>query len=259
MQLEDKVAVITGGSRGIGREIARTFAAEGASVALAARSEEALEETREVVEDQGGRSLVVPTDISDPEDVQVLASTTLDHFGRVDVLVNNSGIEGPTARLWEIEPDDWAQVVDVNLTGAYLCCRALLPPMIEREEGSLVFIGSVIGKRPQAGRSPYATTKLGLVGLVRTLAAELGPLGVRANLISPGMVAGERLERVLSTMAESRGVSVDEVRDELRASTPLEELVPAEDVARAAVFLASPASGSTTGEDLNVSAGMVMH
>lgn len=259
MQLEDKVAVITGGSRGIGREIARTFAAEGASVALAARSEEALEETREVVEDLGGRSLVVPTDISDPEDVQVLASTTLDHFGRVDVLVNNSGIEGPTARLWEIEPDDWAQVVDVNLTGAYLCCRALLPPMIEREEGSLVFIGSVIGKRPQAGRSPYATTKLGLVGLVRTLAAELGPLGVRANLISPGMVAGERLERVLSTMAESRGVSVDEVRDELRASTPLEELVPAEDVARAAVFLASPASGSTTGEDLNVSAGMVMH
>ena len=131
--------------------------------------------------------------------------------------------------------------------------------MIERGRGSVVVIGSTTGKRPMYGRSPYAATKLGLVGLVRTLAVELGPLGVRVNLISPGAVAGPRIEAVMHEQARAAGITYEQFHDEATGSTPLRRLIPPEDVAAAAVFLASDASASTTGEDLNVSGGLAMH
>ncbi len=130
-ELEDKVAVVTGAGRGIGREIALAFARAGADLVLASRTGQALHETRALIEQLGKEGLVVPTDISQPSDVRELADRTLDHFGRVDVLVNNSGIGGVSAPLWEIDPTDWRATFDVNVTGTYLCCRAFLPSMIE--------------------------------------------------------------------------------------------------------------------------------
>lgn len=237
--LEDKVAVVTGAGRGIGREIALAFAGAGADVVLASRTEQALHETRASIEQLGREGLVVPTDISQPSDVRELADRTLDRFGPVDVLVNNSGVTGVSAPLWEIEPPDWQATFDVNVTGTYLCCRAFLPSMIERRSGSLIVIGSMTGKRPLWGRSPYAASKMALVGMVRTLAAEIGGYGVRVNLISPGAVEGERIEWVVRQQAEGRGISVEEARLELANAAPLGRFVPPGDVASVAVFLAS--------------------
>ena len=257
--LEGSVAVVTGAGRGIGREIALAFAREGADLVLASRTEQALHETRESIEKLGRQGLVVPTDIGQPASVQNLADRALEHFGRVDALVNNSGIGGPSAPMWEIDPSDWRETFDVNVTGTYLCCRAFLPSMIARRSGSVIIIGSMTGKRPLWGRTPYAASKLALVGLARTLALETGPLGIRVNVISPGAVEGERIEWVIRQQAEGRGISVDEAREELAKGSPLERLVPPGDVAAVAVFLASDKSGSITGEDVNVSAGLAMY
>lgn len=257
--LKDSVVVVTGAGRGIGREIALAFAREGAALVLASRTEQALHETRAAIEALGREGLVVPTDVSQPASVQNLARRTLDHFGRVDVLVNNSGIGGPSAPMWEINLPDWEATFAVNVTGTYLCCRAFLPAMIARRSGSVLIIGSMTGKRPLWGRTPYAASKMALVGLARTLALETGPYGVRVNVISPGPVEGERIEWVIRKQAEGRGISADEVRQELASGSPLGRLVPPGDVAAATLFLASSRASSITGEDLNVSGGLVMY
>lgn len=259
MLLEDQVTVVTGAGRAIGREIALRFAAEGAHVVLAARSVDAMEDTASQVRAQGREALVVPTDLRDPEAVAKAARTTLETFGRIDALVNNSGIAGPTAPLWEVEQADWEETFQVNVTGTYLCCRAFLPAMIERRAGSIIVVGSVTGKRPLVNRTPYAASKMALVGLVRTLATEVGPYGIRVNVVSPGGVAGERLEGVLARQAEAKRISVEEAREEFSGASPLKRLVAPEDVAQAAAFLASSGAASITGEDVNVNAGIAMY
>jgi NAD(P)-dependent dehydrogenase (short-subunit alcohol dehydrogenase family) len=259
MELQDKIAVITGGGRGIGRVIALAYAREGANLVLASRSKESLEETRAMVEDLGRKALVVPTDIRQEESVQNLAEQTLSHYCRIDILVNNSGITGPTTPLWNITLAEWEETFAVNVTGAYLCCRAFLPGMIEQRSGSIIMISSMTGKRPLYGRTPYAGTKLALVGIARTLAWEVGPYGIRVNVISPGAVEGERIKRVVRDMAAAQGISEDEALRQFTNSSPLGRLVPPVDIAAAAVFLSSDRSASITGEDLNVSAGTVMY
>jgi NAD(P)-dependent dehydrogenase (short-subunit alcohol dehydrogenase family) len=251
--------IVTGAGRGIGREIALAFADTGASLVLAARTEPALQETRELAVRRGGRAVVVPTDVTDPAQVQRMTQTAVDEFGAIGVLVCNSGIAGPTAPLWEIEPEQWRETLSVNLEGVFLCCRAALPSMIENRRGSVIVIGSMTGKRPLHGRTPYTSSKLGLVGLVRTLAWETGPHGIRVNLISPGGVRGARIESVIEAQAQSLQISIDESRLRFTGASPLARLTEPEDVAAAAVFLASPAAAGITGEDLNVSAGAAMY
>jgi NAD(P)-dependent dehydrogenase (short-subunit alcohol dehydrogenase family) len=226
---------------------------------LASRSKEALEETRAMVEALGRRALVVPTDIRQEESVRNLVEQATSTYRRVDILVNNSGIGGPTATLWEIAPADWEGTFAVNVTGTYLCCRAFLPGMIERRSGCIVTISSMTGRRQLYGRTPYAASKMALVGLARTLAWEVGPYGIRVNTISPGAVEGERIDWVIRKQAEVKGISVEEAKREFTSSSPLGRLIPASDVAQAAVFLASEKATSITGEDLNVSAGTVLY
>ena len=259
MLLQDKIAVITGGGRGIGRAIAQAYAREGAHLVLAARDVVALQETRALVAEYQRDVLVIPLDLRQEESVQVLAEQALAHFGHVDILVNNSGIAGPTAPLWEISPEQWRETLEVDLIGPYLCCHAFLPSMLARSAGNILMIGSMTGKRPLFGRTPYAAAKLGLVGLVRTLAWEAGPHNIRVNLISPGPVEGERIGRVLEGMASAQGISNEEARRLFLRDSPLGRMAPPADVANAAVFLASDLSGSTTGEDFNVSGGIVMY
>lgn len=259
VMLKDKVAVITGGGQGIGRVIALTLAGAGADVVLASRSREALEATGAEIEALGRKALVVPTDIRREESVQLLAEQALAHFGHVDILVNNAGITGPTAMLWEVTPAEWEETFAVNVTGPYLCCRAFLPSMIEQRAGSIIFISSMTGKRPLVGRSTYAAGKLALVGLARTLAWETGPYGIRVNVISPGAVEGERVERVIREQARVEGISLEESRRHFTGNSPLGRMVPPQNIAEAVLFLASDKAASVTGEDLNVSAGTVMY
>lgn len=259
MLLNEKVAVVTGGGRGIGRAIALAYAREGANLVLASRSLEALEETRHVIEQLGREVLVVQTDIRDANSAQQLADRALERFGHVDVLVNNSGIAGPTAPLWEISPQDWEETFAVNVTGTFLCCRAFLPAMIARRTGSIVIIGSMTGKRPLLQRTPYAASKMALLGMTRTLAWDVGAHNIRVNLISPGPIEGARIERVFQNQAEARGVTREEVRQQFLRDSPLKTLIPPEDVAKVAVYLASDLASSVTGEDVNVSAGSTMY
>ena len=259
MELTGKTAVVTGAGRGIGREIALALASAGADVVLAARSVDALESVAEEVADRGGSALVVPTDVTRPVDIDRLVGATANRFGGADIVVNNSGIAGSTARTWETDIDVWEQTIAVNLTGPWLMCRGFIPQMIERGGGSIVNIGSITGKRPFLGRSPYAATKAGLIGLTRTVAEEAGPHGIRVNLISPGAVEGPRIDAVFDAQAAARGVDAAEVRSEFEQLSPLGRLVTVDDVARATLYLASDASAGITGIDLNVTTGMVMY
>jgi NAD(P)-dependent dehydrogenase (short-subunit alcohol dehydrogenase family) len=259
MLLKEKIAVITGAGRGIGRAIALAYVQEGAQVVLAARSVEALQETQAEIARLGGTGIVLPTDISDPDAIEALVTQTLAHYGRIDILVNNSGIGGPSAPLWEIAPSEWEETFKVNVTGTYLCCRAFLPHMIKQRAGCIVIIGSMTGKRPLLNRTPYAASKMALVGLARTLAWETGAYNIRVNVISPGPVEGKRIEWVIRTQAEAKGISVDEARQQFTSGSPLGKLITASDIADAAVFLASDKAKAITGEDLNVSAGNVMY
>ncbi len=259
MKLEGKVVVVTGAGRGIGREIALHCAAQGGNLVLAARSVPALEGVAREIEDAGGTAQVIETDVTERSSAALMAQQALDRWGRIDVLVNNSGIAGPSAPLWEVPADDWDETIAVNVTGVFLCCQAVLPSMIERRSGSVVNIGSVTGKRPLLNRSAYATSKAALIGLTRTLAEETGPHQIRVNLVSPGTVDGARIDWVFEQQAKATDREADDVRAEFVEATPLKRLVAAADVARTVTFLASDESAGITGADLNVSAGLVMY
>jgi NAD(P)-dependent dehydrogenase (short-subunit alcohol dehydrogenase family) len=259
MLLDGQVAAVSGAGSGIGRAIALRLAAEGADVVLAGRSAGPMEQVAEQIRTAGRRALVVAMDLRDPASIDAAAQAAVGEFGRVDVLVNNSGIGGPSAPLVEMSLEEWEDTLRVNVTGTMLACRAFLPGMIARGSGSVVVIGSVTGKRPLVNRTPYAASKMALVGLVRTLAWELGSSGVRVNLVSPGGVEGPRIAWVLEQQAASRGISVEQARAEFAGGAALQRLVDADDVAHAVAFLASDRAAGITGEDLNVSAGLVMY
>lgn len=259
MLLQDQVALLTGAGTGIGREIALRFAQEGASVVLTGRSLAQMHDVAEQVTVAGGRALVARVDLREPATIDVAAQRALQEFGRVDVLVANSGVGGPTKPLWELSRQEWVDTFEVNVTGTFLCCRAVLPQMLSRGSGSIVVVGSITGKRPLVNRSPYAASKTALIGLVRTLAAEVGSQGVRVNLLSPGGVAGARIDWVIAHQAESRGITVEQARGEFAAESALGRLVDPGEVADAAAFLASSRAAAITGQDLNVAAGLVMY
>ncbi|MFZ5808133.1 MAG: SDR family NAD(P)-dependent oxidoreductase [Chloroflexota bacterium] len=257
--LEDKVAVVTGSARGLGATMALTFARAGADVVLADVMTEPLEGLKQEIEKSGRRALILPLDVSNPDSVQQCADQALGHFGKVDVLANVAGVTGPSAPLWKIEPKDWQQTLDINTTGVFLCCRAFLPAMIERRSGSIIIIGSMTGKRPLLNRTPYAVSKIALVGLARTLAWEVGPYNIRVNVISPGPMEGERLKWIFETQAREEGITVEQARERMKNFSPLHRFIPPENVADTAVFLASDLAASITGEDVNVSAGIAMY
>lgn len=257
--LLNKVAVVTGASGGLGRAIALAFAEQGALVVLASRNKAALEETQRQIQERGQRAIVVPTDVRDEASIQALVAETLQQGGgRIDILVCNSGIAGPTAPLMEVEVEQWQDTLATNLTGPFLCCRAVLPTMVEQKSGSIILIGSGTGKHPLVGRTPYAASKIALVGMARTLAMEVGPSNVRVNVVSPGPLDGERIQAVLQKQAELRHMSYEQIRAQATSSSALKRFTPVQDVAETVVFLAGDQANSITGEDINVSGGLVM-
>jgi len=257
--LGGQVAVVTGGNRGIGRAIALAFARAGASVAIAARTERTLAEVTREMEEAGPECLAIPCDVIDPAAVDALGNRVLDRFGHVDVVVANAGVAGPTRPLHEITPEEWRQCVATNLDGVFLTFRRFVPSMIARGRGCLIAISSMTGKRPLKDRTPYAAAKMGVIGLTRTLALELGSHAIRVNSVCPGAVEGPRILRVIQAQAQAQGISEEEARRQFTDAAALKRMVTAEQVAAACVFLASDAAAGITGEDLNVSAGLVMY
>jgi NAD(P)-dependent dehydrogenase (short-subunit alcohol dehydrogenase family) len=258
-ELQGRVAVVTGANRGIGLAIAQAFVGAGAAVALAARDRDSLRAAAERLEAAGGRCLAVPCDVSDPASVEALGEAVRERLGDPGVVVANAGVAGPTRPLHEVTLEEWRECLAIDLDGVFLTFRRFIPGMIERGDGSLIAISSMTGKRPLGGRTPYAAAKMGVIGLVRTLALELGPHGIRVNSVCPGAVEGPRIDAVVRRQAEVQGISEEAARRQFSDPAALKRLVRPEEVARTCVFLASDAGSAITGEDLNVSAGLVMY
>jgi NAD(P)-dependent dehydrogenase (short-subunit alcohol dehydrogenase family) len=259
MQLAGKIAIVTGGGKGIGRAISLAFAREGADVVVAARTESELEKVASEIKTIGRRSLVAVTDLANPEQSLAMVDRTLEEFGKVDVLVNNSGIEGPIATVTDMDLEGWNQTLAVNLTGAMLAAKHVLrKSMVPRQSGVIVNISSLSGRKGLATRSPYNASKFGLIGLSQSLALEVGRYGVRVNCIAPGLVEGDRINRVISGMSEKSGMTYEQVVATWAARTALGRMVKPEEVAALAVFLASEQSSGITGQTINCCGGLEM-
>ncbi|HXG92246.1 MAG TPA: SDR family NAD(P)-dependent oxidoreductase [Blastocatellia bacterium] len=255
MKLDGKVSIVTGAGQGIGRRIALRFAAEGAAVTLAARSKALIDEVADEIRKLGGRALTVVTDVADEASIERMVRATLDEFGAIDVLVNNAGIAGPTGPATKISREDWDQTLAVNLTGAWLCAKHALPAMIERRSGRIINITSVAGLIGYALRSPYAASKWAMIGLTQTLAQEVGGYNITVNAVAPGPVRGPRIESVIRHRAAEMGRTYEEVERDYVEPLALKRMVEEDDIAAAALFLASEDGRNITGETIEVSGG----
>ena len=259
MELDGKIVLLVGGAGGIGQVEARVFAGAGATVAIADRPGCDAETLAREIRAAGGRADAVEMDVTDPVSVDTAFAELAAGLGGLDILVANNGLAGPAKDLTEITPEEWSATVAVNLTGMFLLCRAAVPIMRQRGWGRIVLTGSTTGKRPVAGRTPYAATKLAMVGLARSLAHEVGRDGITVNVISPFDVESPRIEGMFQRMASEQGVSVEEVRRNEEGLTAVGRLVQPADVAQAALWLFSDAAGAITGQDINVSCGAVTY
>jgi len=254
-QLEGKVALITGASRGVGRVLSRVFAREGAGVVCAARSRELVEETTAMVKADGGRAIVVVGDAAVEADVQRMVEAGVKAFGKLDTLVNNAGDGGPTKPVQDYTTEDWFYTINSCLTSSYMCTRFVVPSMIKAGGGAIVNISSVAGRRGLAYRIGYCSAKAGQVGMTYGLALELAPHNIRVNAIAPGAVAGPRIDSVIAGQAKVKGVSFEEERQRLVARSPLGRMSTAEDIATLAVYLCSEAAKNLSGQCIAVTAG----
>ncbi len=255
MRLKDKVAIITGGGVGIGKAIALAFSSEGAALVLASRNLANLEAVASEVKGRGGQAIALKTDVADESRVKEMVAQTLSEYGRVDILVNNSGIAGPTAAVVDLKLEDWNQTIAVDLTGVMLCSREVLKDMIPRGSGSIINISSLAGRQGMVFRSPYTVSKWGLIGFTQTLSMEVGENNIRVNCIAPGPVYGERIENVIRARSKALGVAEEEITKQLTSRASLAKLVTAEEIAWTAVFLASGESGGITGQTMSVDGG----
>jgi NAD(P)-dependent dehydrogenase (short-subunit alcohol dehydrogenase family) len=258
MRLKERVALITGGSQGIGRSIAIAFAKEGAKVVITARNEERLRETLEELKRISPDSRAFPADVGDEAQVQKLFAEIQALYGRIDILVNDASITGPTKRLAEMTTAEWMEVLQINLLGTVFCCREALRLMEPVKRGAIVNISSVAGKTGRALRSPYAASKAAVINLTHTLAEECGPLGIRVNAVCPGTTDGERIRRVFAAKAKSLGITVEEAEQMRVRETPLGRLIQPEEVAAMVLFLVSDDALAMTGQAINVTGGREM-
>jgi NAD(P)-dependent dehydrogenase (short-subunit alcohol dehydrogenase family) len=256
--LAGTTAFVTGASGGIGRVIALELAAAGANVALAARSE-GIHETAAAFED-GSQALPVETDVTDKASVRAAVEATVERFGGLDCLVNNAGVAGPTAPVEAVTVDEWEHTMDVNVTGVFRCVKHAAAHLRASDRGSVVTVSSISGKRPLEGRTPYAASKMAVIGLTRTLAFEFGDDDVTVNAVCPGATRGPRIDRVIENQAEQRGLSFEAAKREVFTDgTALGRLTDPEDVAGMVAYLASDRARNVTGQDLNVDAGTVWY
>ena len=247
MLLENKGAVVTGGSRGIGRAVAEALAAEGATVAVIyAGNTKAAEDTVRAIEEAGGKAFAVQCDVADEDAVTDMVKMVHEKLGTIDVFVNNAGITRD-GLLMRMKREDWDAVLSTNLTGVYNCTKAVTKIMMKQRSGSIINMTSVVGETGNAGQANYAAAKAGVIGFTKSAAKELASRNIRVNAVAPGCIDTD-MTAVLS----------DAVKEEMIKSIPLGRTAAPEEVAQAVVFLASQKAGYITGQTLNVDGGMVM-
>lgn len=243
--LKDKVAIVTGASRGIGKAAALALVTQGAKVVINyARSSDAAEATVKEITDAGGEAIALQADVSQSAEVDNLIKTTLDQFGRIDVLVNNAGITKDTLLL-RMKPEQWQAVIDLNLTGVFLCTKAVSKTMLKQRSGRIINIASVAGQMGNPGQANYSAAKAGVIGFTKTVAKELANRGITVNAVAPGFIETDMTNDLKS--------------DDIIKFIPLGRYGKPEEVAGTIRFLAAdPAAAYITGQVFNVDGGMVM-
>ena len=244
MELKGKVAIITGGANGIGRETTLTFLKEGASVMIWDINKEKADETISLAGDLGNKIEFLEVDIRDYKNVSDATEKTMEKFGKIDILINNAGITADST-LKKMEPADWQKVIDVNLTGVFNCGKAVALKMIEAGSGRIINTSSVVAHNGNFGQSNYVATKTGVIGLAKVWAKELGKYGITVNAVAPGFVETDMIKTV-----------PEKVINALTGNTPLGRLGKPEDIANAYVFLASDKASFITGTVLSVDGGL---
>ena len=246
-ELTGKTAVVTGGSRGIGRAICLKLAGQGANIVLNyAGNAAAAEETRAACEALGVRALAVQGDVADPAACNALIDTAVEAFGQVDILVCNAGITRDNL-LMRMSDEEFQKVIDTNLKGTFHCMRAVIRPMMKKRRGRIISISSVVGLMGNAGQINYAASKAGVIGMTRSLAREVASRGITVNAVAPGFIRTDMTD-----------VLGDAVKEGILRSIPLGKLGEAEDVANTVLFLASDEAAYITGQVLSVDGGMAM-
>lgn len=257
MLLEGKVAVVAGVGPGLGREVALAMAREGADVVLAARSPSRLDAVVSDVTALGRRAVAVATDVTDVGQVRRLVTTGMEAFGRIDVLVNNAFVPDVFESFESVDLDEWRRIMDVNCFGNLQVAQAVVPHMRERGGGAIVFVGSMIVRKPLVRQGGYAISKAALMTAAHVLAKELGPYNIRVNSVVPGWMWGPSVAGYFTAVADRTGRSVDEQYAAVAKGIPLGVIPSDEDCANAVVFLASDLAAAVTGQSLDVNGGEV--
>lgn len=252
----EAVAFVTGGSRGIGRAIVEQFAKAGMHVVIAARNEAQARDVMQTIAAAGGRSLAVSCDVTSTSSVTVAFDRAVEHFGRLDVLVNNAGI-GTSSPLATLEEADWERTLAVNLTGVYRCTRVALPPMVERGYGRVINIASIAGQVGQPYVSAYCASKHGVIGFTRAIALEVAAKGVTVNAICPGYVETDLASAAIANIVQRTGRTAEQARAVLESMSPQRRLFTAREVAALALFLASDEAAGINGQAINIDGGQV--
>lgn len=248
LQMQGLRVMVSAGANGIGLAIAQAFVREGARVAVCDVDGTALAAL--AATDPALHS--TPCDVSQREQVAHWFAAGLGHLGGLDCLVNNAGIAGPTGTVDAIDPEAWDRCIAVDLTGQFNCVRLAVPALRASSNASIVNVSSLAGRLGFALRTPYAAAKWGVIGLMRSLAVELGPDNIRVNALLPGIVAGERQQRVLAAKAQARGLTVEDVERSAFAGTSIKQYVTAQQLADYVVYLASPRAATISGQALSV-------
>jgi NAD(P)-dependent dehydrogenase (short-subunit alcohol dehydrogenase family) len=261
LSLENKVVLITGPAKGMGAAISHAFAAEGCKLALIGRDIAAIAPVADAVKTAGREAIVIRCDLTDAVQCDAAVQTTKDAFGgRIDILVNVAGGSGPIGKTGvETTPEEFDDIVTLNVNGCFHTMRAALPTMIEQRYGKVVNVGGTFGMRGRAGRVAYSASKWGLRGLTKSFALEVGPFNINVNCVAPGMVDGPRFrEKVCRDMARKLGISEAEAAERHAADYAMRRVTNDADVANACLFLASDVSRQITGVDLPVDGGWAM-
>jgi 3-oxoacyl-[acyl-carrier protein] reductase len=260
LQLKGKVAVITGPAKGMGRAVTLAFAAEGVNLALAGRDTAAIEPVAAEARALGVAAIVVPCNLTDSAQTAALSQAALKDFGRIDILVNVAGGSGPIGKTgWETTPEEFDDIVQLNMKGCFNSMRAVLPTMIEQKGGKVINVGGTFGMRGRAGRMAYSASKWGLRGITKSFALEAGPHNININCVAPGMVDGPRFrEKVCANMARQLGITLEQAMQRHAADYAMRRVTVDADVANACLFLASDVSRQITGADLPVDGGWAM-
>ena len=257
--LEDRVAVITGPAKGMGAATTLTLANAGADLLLVGRDLGPIEEVAAKAQSLGRHVEVTRCDVTSTRDVKVMCDTALEKFGRVDILVNIAGGTGPLeTTAWETTPEQFDQIIDLNMKGCFQTMRAILPSMIERCYGKIVNVGGTFGLRGRALRMAYSASKWGLRGITKSTALEVGPYNINVNCVCPGMVDGPRFQKVCMERAKRLDISVEKARAQHEEEYALRRISTDQDVANAILFFASDAAKNITGQDLAIDGGWVI-